>query len=88
MTYRGHVKNGAVVLDPPAALPEGAAVEVSVVAGANVAESSLPPQRPPITSLDALRSKLPGDPFGPEFEETLRKWRSGPWRSVPQEPLE
>ena len=28
MTYRGRVKNGAVVLDPPADLPEGAAVEM------------------------------------------------------------
>ena len=28
MTYRGHVKNGTVVLDPPADLPDGAQVEV------------------------------------------------------------
>lgn len=28
MTYRGRVKNGVVVLDPPASLPEGAEVEV------------------------------------------------------------
>jgi hypothetical protein len=84
MTFRGHIRNGAVILDDaPASLPEGAAVEVSVVAG-----SHLPPQRPPVTSLDQLRSKLPGDPFGPDFEQTLRQWRSEPWRSVPQEPLE
>jgi len=31
MTYRGYVKNGVVVLDPPADLPEGAEVEVDVV---------------------------------------------------------
>jgi len=31
MTYRGHVENGAVVLDTPATLPEGATVEVAVV---------------------------------------------------------
>ena len=30
MTYRGHVENGAVVLDAPTALPEGATVEVAV----------------------------------------------------------
>lgn len=30
MTYRGHVKDGVVVLDEPAALPEGASVEVAV----------------------------------------------------------
>ena len=29
MTYRGRVKNGVIVLDPPAVLPEGAEVEVS-----------------------------------------------------------
>jgi len=30
MTYRGHVKNGMVVLDEPMALPEGAEVRVEV----------------------------------------------------------
>jgi hypothetical protein len=28
MTYRGHVRNGVIVLDAPASLPEGAEVEV------------------------------------------------------------
>jgi hypothetical protein len=28
MTYRGKIKNGAVVLDQPAALPDGVEVEV------------------------------------------------------------
>jgi hypothetical protein len=28
MTYRGHVKKGVIVLDPPAQLPEGVEVEV------------------------------------------------------------
>jgi hypothetical protein len=28
MTYRGKVKNGVVVLDPPAVLPEGAEVQI------------------------------------------------------------
>ncbi len=28
MTYRGRVKDGVIVLDPPAALPEGAEVDV------------------------------------------------------------
>ena len=31
MTYRGHVTNGVVVLDPPAALAEGAEVEVHLL---------------------------------------------------------
>lgn len=32
MTYRGRVKNGVIVLDSPAILPEGAEVEVSPTA--------------------------------------------------------
>ncbi len=34
MTYQGHVENGAVVLDIPMPLPEGAKVEVAVLRGA------------------------------------------------------
>jgi hypothetical protein len=32
MRYKGHVKNGTVVLDEPVALPEGTRVEVAVAA--------------------------------------------------------
>lgn len=80
MTYRGQVRKGAVVLDPPAELPEGATVEVSLV--------PTPAQRPPLASIELLRSKLPSDSFGAEFEETIRMWRGGAWRAWPQEPLE
>jgi len=31
MTYQGHVENGAVVLDEPVTLPDGAKVEVAIV---------------------------------------------------------
>ncbi len=31
MTYRGHVRNGKIELDDAAELPEGAAVELSIV---------------------------------------------------------
>ena len=31
MTYRGHVKNGTVVLDEAVVLPEGTAVEVAIL---------------------------------------------------------
>lgn len=31
MTYRGHVKNGQIVLDASTALPEGAEVNVEIV---------------------------------------------------------
>jgi hypothetical protein len=30
MTYRGHIENGAVVLDEPVALPDGAAVRIEL----------------------------------------------------------
>ena len=30
MTYRGHIRNGAVVLDVPSQLPEGAEVDVAL----------------------------------------------------------
>ncbi len=50
MVYRGHVKNGVVVLDEPAPLPEGAEVRVEVVAAADV---TLP--EPPRTLYDQLK---------------------------------
>jgi hypothetical protein len=31
MTYRGHIENGAVVLDEPVALPEGTTVEIALL---------------------------------------------------------
>jgi hypothetical protein len=42
MTYRGHVRNGTVVLDTPSALPEGAKVEVAVVKDAEPARDAKP----------------------------------------------
>ncbi len=39
MVYRGHVKNGVVVFDDANALPEGAAVEVSLVPAAPADEA-------------------------------------------------
>jgi hypothetical protein len=43
MTYRGHVKNGVIVLDPPVALPEGCQVEVATVPEENGPCSHLSP---------------------------------------------
>jgi hypothetical protein len=42
MTYKGHVENGAVVLDEPGALPDGAlvTVEIAEAAPSNQADSS------------------------------------------------
>lgn len=46
MTYRGHVKQGVIVLDPPAQLPEGMTVEVraSEQISANTAWAAGEPQ--------------------------------------------
>lgn len=41
MIYRGHVVQGAIVLDEPAALPEGAAVEVRLAAPPAESERSV-----------------------------------------------
>lgn len=42
MTYQGHVENGALVLDVPVALPEGATIEVAVLE----TTESLPKRKP------------------------------------------
>jgi hypothetical protein len=42
MVYRGHVRNGRVELDDPAALPEGAEVELTVVRPARVEYADRP----------------------------------------------
>ena len=79
MTYRGHIRNWAVVLDEPANLPEGSAVEVNVLASA---------AQQPVTSLDQFRGELaPGtdDSFGSDFEATVQKWRKEPWRASSEE---
>ena len=38
MTYRGRIKNGVVILNPPASLPEGCEVDVALAE-----EQALPP---------------------------------------------
>lgn len=39
MTYRGRVKNGVIILDPPATLPEGEEVLVNVTREKTLAEA-------------------------------------------------
>lgn len=43
MTYRGHVKNGMVILDEPADLIEGACVTIEVVPSGTKREDTGPP---------------------------------------------
>ncbi len=44
MTYRGHVKNGVVVLDEPVKLPEGVEVKVDLAAASpdSTADEEIP----------------------------------------------
>src|ERR1051326_6804047 len=51
MTYRGHVRNGQIMLDEPAGLPEGAEVQINVVKGQS-------PQVPAAAAEDELATAL------------------------------
>jgi len=53
MTYKGHVKNGTVVLNEGGALPEGALVTVEI-AGEDAASSLLDHYRSLIGAIDDL----------------------------------
>jgi hypothetical protein len=49
MVYRGHIENGNIVIDEPASLPEGVAVEIHIVSAAQIAppvEVDFPRERP------------------------------------------
>lgn len=46
MSYRGHVKDGQIILDEPAYLPEGAAVNIEVAnPGGRITRASAKPQK-------------------------------------------
>ena len=55
MTYRGRVKNGTIVLDDPAALPEGTVVDVSPVETASVQAKE---GTPGVTLYDRLKDVI------------------------------
>lgn len=57
MTYRGRVKNGVIVLDPPASLPEGA--EVDVIAAEQ--ESEVPTLYDRLKDVIGIADGLPVD---------------------------
>ncbi|HUT09181.1 MAG TPA: hypothetical protein VMY42_01670 [Thermoguttaceae bacterium] len=68
MIYRGHVKNGLVVLDDAVVLPEGARVKVDVVTPsvsdeANKAtdEENGPADLPPLMKYAGIAKDLPPD---------------------------
>jgi hypothetical protein len=59
MTYRGHIKNGTVVLDEGVELPEGAQVNIEVVNGEKVATAALPTDRPKTETTTSEDPKRP-----------------------------
>ena len=58
MTYKGRVKNGTIVLDPPAALPEGTEVRVEPVGDEDDDYRGL---RERLRSLSGIIEGLPSD---------------------------
>ena len=57
MTYRGRVRNGVIILDPPATLPEGAQVEVSSPS----AEEAIPTLYERLKDVIGIAEGLPAD---------------------------
>lgn len=68
MTYRGHVKNGQVTLDEPAPLPEGAEVNVEVVA--QKVRITSPKKRVPLGKITPI--EMPGDSLADELVRDRR----------------
>ena len=60
MTYRGRIKNGAVLLDEPVELPEGAEVEVTLP-GTSVGVDPIPTLYERLKSVIGKAEGLPPD---------------------------
>ncbi len=61
MTYRGHIKNGQILLEEPAPLPEGARVNVELVQDAQD-EKRLQHRRSDFEPID-----MPGGPLSDDI---------------------
>ena len=61
MTYQGHVENGAVVLDEPVALPDGAKVKIMLVEMADMVEPSPAGAREKLGKFAGVFTGLPED---------------------------
>lgn len=63
MTYRGHIKNGAVVLDETVRLPEGTTVEVAVVQfrDMNESDNEVPTLYERLADVIGIADGLPSD---------------------------
>lgn len=73
MTYRGHVRNGQILLDEPVVLPEGAAVDIqlpSQVFSIPRVRITRPESSQPLTKLEPL--ELPGNSLADELVRDRR----------------
>jgi hypothetical protein len=71
MTIRGHVRNGRVVLDEPATLPEGAEVEVSSLDPADEADDFLVAS----TSRTFAADRKPSAELERRFRQLVDDWK-------------
>ncbi len=73
MIYRGHIRNGQILLDEPAELPEGAAVDIELSAR-NFEQQSVRitrPERPqPLAKFQPL--EMPGESLADELVRERR----------------
>jgi hypothetical protein len=82
MTYRGHVKNGVVVFDNGAPLPDGTQVQITVELrdsdfwkGKSVEELAREQGVTPIQSLDELAGSWPEEDSVDDFLALIREVR-------------
>jgi hypothetical protein len=79
MTYRGHVKNGQIMLDEAIRLPEGAGVYVQVVDEVPQTDSQrqLAALEAFAVGMDKLRERLPPGHEIDDSRETIYEGRGG-----------
>ena len=75
MTYRGEVRNGAIVLDEPVSLPEGARVEVHLVGERDEGSQEPTRRRTWAERFGPLIGSIRGLP--PDFAENLDHYLYG-----------
>jgi len=72
MTYTGHVENGAIVLDEPVALPDGAAVKIELAALEENDAMAIPTLSERLASVIGKAEGLPAD-WSENHDAYLRK---------------
>jgi hypothetical protein len=79
MMYRGHVKNGQIMLDEPATLPEGADVQVEVLgpSAANDSARQLAALEAFADAMTKLTEHLPPGHVVDDSRETIYEGRGG-----------